>query len=352
MTTLRDLNEQYERSTGARAFLQLACAKAAAWKRPEVGEEAIDVFRRMAPRSPHLETITRAATSALTTDSVAALRPLAAAFIEIVAGLTVIGRLSGLRKVPALTRVFGVTDGTVAGSFVREGEPIPVAALDLDSITQLRPGKVAIITPFTRELFEFADPLAFSVIERDLTRAIARGIDDALLDGGAAVTDGRPASILNGVSAVGGGSPSDIEGDITSMFQSVRNGEPASPAFVTSMSGALYLATLRSNGERLFPDVGVLGGSILGVPLLITPSAGAKLILVDAGAILYADGGVSVEPALHAALQLSDAPSSGAQQLVSMFQANTVALRGLRYLTWVAADDAVAFIDLPVGSPF
>ncbi len=72
----------------------------------------------------------------------------------------------------------------------------------------------------------------------------------------------------------------------------------------------MYMATLRNaGGQRVFPNVGALGGDILGVPLLVSPGAGSNLILLDADAILVADGGLELGNSNQATIEMSDAPS-------------------------------------------
>ena len=165
--------------------------------------------------------------------------------------------------------------------------------------------------------------------------------------------NGRPASILDGVSALGGGSPSGLEDDVEALVKAVRGGEAEAPVFIASLSGALYLATARSeNGERLFPDVTLLGGELLGAPLLIASAAGSKLIFMDGAALWYSDGGVELDRATDAAFQFSDTPSADAANTVSLWQTNTIAFKAIQYVSWRLADaTAIAYIELPVGSP-
>ncbi len=210
------------------------------------------------------------------------------AYSALVMRRSLLGRLPGARPAPLMTRLNALS-GAAAASFVREGAPIPLSAMAWDS-TLLSPGKLALITPITNELLRSADPAAVGLMEGDLTRALAAGLDAAVLDGLAAEPDGRPASILWGLSAAGGGSPSDIETDVTALVTAVRAVVAEAPVFLTSLSGALNLSTLRaSDGSRVFPDVTLLGGTLVGAPLLISPAAGARLIFLDGAALLAAN---------------------------------------------------------------
>src|SRR5690606_4077025 len=90
-----------------------------------------------------------------------------------------------------------------------------------------------------------------------------------------------------------------------------------------------------TGNSRLFPDVRVNGGSVFGVPLLV--SAGCpddKLILVDADGLLVTDAGVSLDVAVHSAFQFDSAPSAGATNVVSLWQSGALGIKIQRYITW------------------
>lgn len=274
------------------------------------------------------------------------------AYAALVRRRALLGRLPGARPAPPLTRLNSVANGTIA-TFMTEGKPIPVSSLGFSNPVTLRPAQVSGIVPFSDELLRSADPAALNLVTADLTRALAVAQDTALLDAQAAVDGGRAASILLGVSSTGGGSPTDIEADLVELVKGIRGGEAESPAFITSLTGALYLATLRAtDGSRLFPDVTLTGGSILGVPLLVSPAAGAKLVMLDGALLVYTDSGVEIERSNVGALQFSDSPTDGAANMVSLWQTNTTALKTTQYVTWaLGGTNGIGYIDLPLGSP-
>jgi HK97 family phage major capsid protein len=346
MTTMSTLNRQFADNAAAGDFLALAVAKACTG--PFRGETDLQShFSRLRPASPR---VTKAVIPPIDTTAAPGLATQGAReYAELVARRALRGRIPGARPVPPLTRLTALAEGARA-SFITEGEMIPVSALAFGALAVLSPATVAVIVPFSEELVRSADPAAFGVIQRDLSRALALAQDDALLDGEAAVPNGRPASILEGVSAKVGGS---LEEDVEALVKAVRGGESESPVFITSLSGALYLATARSaNGERLFPDVTLLGGELLGAPVLIASAAGSKLIFMDGAALWYADAGVELETATDASFQFSDTPSAGAADMVSLWQANTIAFKAIQYVSWRLADPtAIAYIELAVGSP-
>lgn len=342
--TLAELNTAAARDLAVRDYLALNLAHAAGHGFNHSPET---ILERLVPMRA------KALTPALSVVDVGAASPGPTAYAELVRRVALLGRIPGVRPAPMLARLNSTVEEPRAG-FVASNKPIPALRPDFGPPVMLHPAKIAGIVPFTLDVVRHGDPAAFPFIQRIMTRAIAIGQDEALLDGAAAVDGERPASILYGATAVGGGSPADIETDISALVTSVRSGEAEAPAFITSMSGALYLATLRdSAGARLFPDVSLAGGTLLGVPVLISSAAAAKLVYLDGSQIFFNDsGGVEVESARNATLQLSDAPVDGAQNLVSLFQTGSTALRFIQVVSWrLAVADAVGFINLPLGSP-
>ena len=196
------------------------------------------------------------------------------------------------------------------------------------------------------------DPRARRLIEQRMVRRLRRGEDRKLLDDQAAVAHVRPAGLLFGLSPLGGGSPASLA-DLEGLWAAVSGGDATAPFYICSPRGAMYLASRNSDGTPAFPDAGPLGGSLAGVPLLTSPAAGAKLILVDAAVVAVADDGLTVERSVNAAVQQDDAPVAGATTLVSGLQTGTVFLRFTRFVSWLlTAADGVGFIELPIaGSP-
>lgn len=346
ITDFEQINRAHATSEAAKAFIALGVARAAT---KDAGD-TLRTFDAINPRSPHRELIVKAATGALTTDDLSPLGRLSRAFVGLLSRRTILGRAVGVRRVPPLTRMLPIATGVTAG-FVTEGQPIPVDALTWDTETTLTPGKIGIITVHTQELAQSTEGL--DVIERDLLRAVALGEDYALLDGAAAVAGGRPASILNGVTPTADSTSATIETDVAAQIADVRGGEAEFPVFVGSANGALWLMRQRSaNGERLFPNVNVRGGDIFGIPLLISPAATYRLVLFDAAVLLVADVAAEIQRATQSALQFVTDPALGPQNLVSLWQTNTIGIRTIRYITWaMGVDDGVAYLELPAGSP-
>jgi hypothetical protein len=114
-------------------------------------------------------------------------------------------------------------------------------------------------------------------------------------------------------------------------------------------STALALAKLRaSDGQRAFPDVGPLGGAIWTIPVVTTPSAGDQIVILDAAEVIVAENGVDLSSSSQGTVQMSDEPTGDAtdgSNTVSLWQANLLALKVMRYVSWMRRrDEAVAWM--------
>jgi hypothetical protein len=109
-----------------------------------------------------------------------------------------------------------------------------------------------------------------------------------------------------------------------------------------SEANAFALSTaLTSNGVLVNPNLTAKGGSILGVPVVTSQSAGSVVALVHAPSILFADeGGVNIDVSREAAVEMNTTPTSpvtASSVLVSLWQNNLVGLRAERFINWKRA---------------
>ncbi len=235
----------------------------------------------------------------------------------------VVGRL-GLHIILLNMRVTGLTSGATA-YWVSAAAPKPFSSMAVLGMT-LPPLKVAGGFIITKEFTRTADPRAEPQLRADLTRAASEEIDRTFLDpSNAGVADERPASVTNGVTPIASAdSPSE---DIAALI-SAFTGDLASASFVTDPVTAAQIALARdAGGGFLFPDAGPRGGSILGLPLVVSrasprDSSGGQLVLLDGTGIVYGSLGVKTEVSEQAAIAMSDDPDSPAE-MVSLFQTNS-----------------------------
>jgi hypothetical protein len=221
------------------------------------------------------------------------------------------------------------------------------------AISRLDETKFGTITVVTHELAlaSGSDGVILNAITQDALTTAALRENEHLLSALAAVPGVSPAGLLYGVTGLSAEWGDDPEADTGQLIRSVRS------AVRVSREGASILGTMRnSDGARIFPNISVRGGDILGVPVIISVAAESTLILIDAASIAYADGGVEIDRSSQAAIQMLDNPTNStatgtATNIVSLFQTGAIGLKTVRYVNWLKAHaDAVAYIELPTGS--
>jgi len=297
-----------------------------------------------------VEQYLKAAVSAVgESDFAGTYQPVAEAFLSAMRPFSVPMRLANMRRVPMLTRVLK-NDGRILASEVDAGAPIPVAKMTLADAT-LTPRHFAAITVKTEELMHSTSPLAALEIETDLAEAVAE------VENTKFVSPLESGSVLYGAPnfAASGTTAAAIATDLQQLLELVNGAYRPGAAFVMSMETATYIGT--TAGEK-FPNIGPQGGTLLGLPVIVTPAMSddtspvtRMLGLVDPNEILWADDGqVQLSASGETAIQLLDNPtntSSGsttATTLVSMFETRTVALKAVRTSAWYARSGAGAYL--------
>lgn len=114
---------------------------------------------------------------------------------------------NGAIKIPRRNRPVRAP-GDLRGSFIGEGQPIPVRRGSLGSLN-LYPYKLGVISTFTREIAARSTPAIEGIIRQGILEDTAIAVDEALLDASPVIAGVRPAGLLNGVTltpgAAGGG---------------------------------------------------------------------------------------------------------------------------------------------------
>lgn len=266
---------------------------------------------------------------------------------------TIIGQI-GARRVPFNVQT-PVEAAPGSAAWVAAGEPIPVSKATLDAAT-LPLTKVGALAVFTEELFRELTPAVAANLNASLMRVAARYMDVALLDPELSEVVGKqPASVTNGVSprALPGNTESAITAGLLALLQVLDDAgaDPADVRLVMHPRSALFMSTLlTTGGSRAFPNLGMNGGEVLGVPVLVTRGAIGSgspterlIVAVNAAGILLADDGQTTVSAARATSIAMDSAPSAPSNAVSMFQTNSVAIKVRRYLHFKAVAGAVAY---------
>jgi HK97 family phage prohead protease len=185
----------------------------------------------------------------------------------------------GVIKIPARSAT-----PTINGSFVGEGQPIPVRKLGLGSIS-LTPKKMGVISEFTREMALHSLPSIEGVVRQAINDDTAVAIDTVLIDANPATTV-RPAGLLNGISGLTPSAAASridkIIADVSALMAPIiaaRGGRDlvllCNPAQKLAMSWAVT-----PNGQFIFQDGELASRGLTVVSSTSMPAT--QLVMIDA----------------------------------------------------------------------
>jgi HK97 family phage major capsid protein/HK97 family phage prohead protease len=240
---------------------------------------------------------------------------------------------------------------TIAGSFVGEGQPIPVRQGAFTSQT-LTPKKMAVITTFTREMQDHSTPAIEPILREAIQVDTTVAIDSVLIDANPATTV-RPAGLLNGVSVTpatsGGGIPA-LVGDIKNLIGSISTatyGNLRNLVWLMNPTDVLSAGLVTAANTGIFPFLDeVRRGTLNNIPIIDSAVVPVKtMILLDAADFVVVGGeapriDASDQATLHmddtAPLELVGTGSPGvvAAPQRSLFQTDSIAIRMIMPLNW------------------
>jgi len=324
--------------------------------------QAISRAKSWADQTPEVEKMveasinwqTKAAVAAGTTTDATWAGPLAPTqtavneFLELLRPRTLIGRVAGFRQVPFNTAVPSQTGGGTY-SWVGQGNAKPVTSAAFATVT-VPFAKAAGIIVLTEELVRLSTPSAEATVREEMIAGMGQFLDTQLVDPAvAAVANVNPASITNGAAtaAASGATGAAARADLAARVATFTAANIPLDGAVWLMSDSTAFGiglSLNALGQPLFPGVGREGGTIMGIPVVVSNNVGNRVILVHAPSILFADeGGVSIDVSREASIQMDSAPanpSDATTVLVSLWQRNLVGLRAERMITWIRARTA------------
>jgi HK97 family phage major capsid protein len=176
---------------------------------------------------------------------------------------------------------------TIAGSFVGEGQPIPVRQGQFLSQI-LTPKKMAVITVWTREIDEHSIPAIEGLLRQAIQEDTAVSLDSVLLDTNPA-TVVRPAGLFNGITpitaATGGGFNAlvaDLKA-ITANILTLTLGHIRTPVWLMNPQQINSIKlTVNALGAFVFREE-ITAGMLLGFPVIDSGTVPVGTIgLVDA----------------------------------------------------------------------
>lgn len=268
-------------------------------------------------------------------------------FLDMLRPSTLIGRIPGLNRVPYnVTIPVQSAKGTYA--WVGEGAPKPVTKPTLTSIT-LRFMKAAGIIVITKELAKFSTPSAELFVRNEMLRSITTFLDEQFVDPSiVGVTNVQPASITNGVTGIGasGTTAAAFRSDFMEAMANINTNNQNPGEFVILMSASVasnlsaLVNSLSSAPE--FPQLSPAGGSVYGMPVIVSQSVGARVIFINPSQVYYAnDGGIEIDVSDQASVEMDTAPAIGESSpitdvgsLKSLWQNNLIGFRAEIMVDW------------------
>lgn len=269
-------------------------------------------------------------------------------FLELLRPRTLLGRIPGLRQVPFNVSVPTQTTGGTYG-WVGQNKPKPVTKADYSTVT-VPFAKAAGIIVLSEELVTLSTPSAENLVREEMIAGMSQFLDTQFVDPTVAVAANvSPASITNGAStaAASGTTSAAAKADLAASVAvfTAANIPLEGSVWLMSDSNAFGLSiSVNALGQPLFPGMTPQGGTLLGMPVVVSNNVGNRVILVHAPSILYADeGGVRVDVSREAAVQMDSAPTDTVDATtvyLSLWQRNLVGLKAERMITWIRARSA------------
>lgn len=268
-----------------------------------------------------------------------------AEFVEAFKERNTLGRLRGTLQPAFNTRI--VTPSTrPTASVVAQSAAIQVGRFSLAGQT-LERSKIASLSIFSEEALE--DPQSEAWITSDVMNELLATTDAVAFD------PANPASLLAG--APSSASTNDPAQDVAALIADF-SGDLMNAAFVADKNTVTRLSQFRDTAGLVnFPDAALIGGSILGIPLLVSrhvpnDSSGGNLILVDGASVALRFDDVEFFPDRNALIEqdsapsgASDAPAAATSTFISLFQANLIGIKGVLYCGWkVIRPGGVAYV--------
>lgn len=278
-------------------------------------------------------------------------------FVDYMWAGAIIGKLTGVTKVPFNYKIPRTTDVT-SGNWTGAGKPAPVSKGAFDQIT-IGYTSLTGLTYFAKQNLRFANIDAERHVRDMLAGSLRLLADKDFVDpANNGTANVKPASITNGLTPV---TPSGTDGDaattdIKNVLQKLVNAnlDISEAALIMRGDMALGLSTLKNAlGGFEFPDLGPAGGMLLKLPVVVSNSVqpGDIIAVHQPSVYLAKDNDVTIDMSTDASIEaldsslVQDGTDGTGAELISMFQTRMVAFLAELYANWVVSrTNAVATI--------
>lgn len=282
--------------------------------------------------------------------------------VELMYGLTIYGRVPGLRLTFDGKINLPVQNGrgNLAGDFVAENGVIPVKAGSIGT-TSLQPHALAVISAFSKELMRRSIPSIQGIIQQQILADTAATIDTKFLDAVARTAGTRPAGLrdatetgssninacTNVATGAGNATVKEILTDTRALLARVWAINGTGGVWLMNPAQRLSLEDKQDGTTGHFPfREEIQGGKFRGFPVIESTNVTAAIVAFVSGDSMAFGSELmpyfeqSDQATLHfegaspLAIGTAGTPNTVAAPTISLFQQNLVAVKGIWTLDW------------------
>jgi hypothetical protein len=238
------------------------------------------------------------------------------------------------QRMPLQTFI-SVATNSARGNAISELAAKPLSAMTFSN-SVLQPRKAVSFIVLSKELVRSIAPAATVLIGNELRRGCALATDSLFLS---TLSEGTGVASF----ASTGPSAAQFLADLGEALDAVTVGADSKLYLIVPPSFLKILIAMRDNAGPVMSN-GMIGGIIRVVPSDAAEET-ASAYLVDARGVAAENDRVDLLSAEHASVEMDDSPTSGARQLISLWQNDLVGLRCERWLGCeLLRSDSVALI--------
>lgn len=267
-------------------------------------------------------------------------------FLDALQPTSIVSRFTAAQRVPMQQRLVDFGQPATAVSNLGEGMPIAVTRSTLTA-TYLHRCKTCALTVVSRDVLRLSKAGTEDTITAGLAASVGAAEDVAFL------SPAVVGSILNGAQSIAssGATVADVDKDLKSAIAALIGARStlANALWIIGSNVATTLSLMRtSSGELAYEDVTIRGGTLAGLPVLVSAGVSGFIALVDqVGVALSDDVQVALDASEESVIEQSDAPINNSvaptpAQVVSMFQTDSIALRALIFRGWALVRPGLA----------
>lgn len=305
------------------------------------------------------ELVTRAGVSAADDADLRGRNPVLTDLAAAARSVSILGNLPGVVRLPFMSSTIAM-GGAVRAHWVAQGKAVPASPITFGDPQLLDDREVGALLIARDRFLREAGPLAEHALAEELIKATAEAFDSALVDISNDGSGDAPASVTcSGFSTVSTGvAVVDVDDDLGGLVEELAHEDLSTARWILHPRTAGYLARLRGTGGALaYPGIGVTGGSLLGIPAIV--SAGVpvsdgspdttQISLIVGSGIALAGGEVELHTSKQGTIEMADDPTGDAatptaqsKQVVSLFQSNCTAMMTIGHINWRARRSTIA----------